>query len=83
MATLQSIKPTYEQLQAELAALRIRSERKVSLKVSAKGAVSIYGMGRFPVTLYRSQIEKVVAMAKDGTIDKFIADNADALAVKA
>lgn len=82
MTVLNSTKPTYEQLQAEIAALKTRNERKVTLKVSTKGALSIYGLGRFPVTLYRSQIEKVVAMVKDGSIEAFIAANTAALATK-
>ncbi|MBI2385185.1 MAG: hypothetical protein HYV14_04140 [Elusimicrobia bacterium] len=51
-----------EDLQAELARLRAENEtlkkagaRGVSLKVSQKGAVSLYGMGRFPVTLYKEK----------------------------
>jgi hypothetical protein len=52
------------------------------LKVSTKGAVSLYGVGRFPVTLYRSQWERVIEMVQDGTIPNFIAANADSLASK-
>lgn len=44
-----------------------------SLKVSAKGAVSLYGLGRWPVTLYAAQWETVLDMAED--IREFIADN--------
>jgi hypothetical protein len=51
--------PTYEELKAQLAALqekvRTRQRRDVDFKVSEKGAVSVYGLGRFPVTLYYEQ----------------------------
>ena len=46
-----------ERLRAENAALKVSSVRRgaVSLKVSEKGGVSVYGLGRFPVTLYKEQ----------------------------
>ena len=69
-------------LQAENA--RIRTEKaqagKLSLKVSSKGAVSVYGMGRFPVTLYREQWERLIAYAPQ--IEKFMVDNAALLSSK-
>ena len=41
------------------------SERSLSFKVSDKGALSVYGMGRFPVTLYKSQWRRLFAVQKD------------------
>ena len=55
--------------------------KALTLKVSEKGALSIYGMGRWPITLYRSQIERV--LGHKAVIEAFIAANADKLAVKA
>ncbi len=43
------------------------------LKVSEKGGVSVYGLGRFPVTLYREQWEKLLSMADE--IREFIGQN--------
>ena len=68
-------------LQAELERLRAENEAlkqgkrsgSVMLKVSEKGAVSVYGMGRFPVTLYKEQWLKLLAMSDD--IRAFIAAN--------
>ncbi len=60
-------------LEAENAALKQKSERAVSLKVSEKGGVSMYGLGRFPVTLYKEQW--AVVIAKVAEIEKFIKDN--------
>jgi hypothetical protein len=69
-----------EDLQAELERLRAENERLknrgakgVSLKVSEKGGVSVYGLGRFPVTLYKEQWTRLLDMADD--IRAFIKDN--------
>jgi hypothetical protein len=50
------------------------------MKVSAKGAVSVYGLGRFPVTLYKEQWTKLLDMADD--IRRFIRDNDASLKAK-
>lgn len=54
-----------ERLKAENAALKARATRGVSIKVSEKGGVSVYGLGRFPVTLYKEQWTKLLEMADD------------------
>jgi hypothetical protein len=54
-----------ERLRAENAALKARGPRGVSLKVSEKGGVSVYGLGRFPVTLYKEQWAKLLDMADE------------------
>ena len=76
-----------EDLQAELARLRAENESlkqkrggSTSMKVSEKGAVSVYGLGRFPVTLYQEQWLKLLGMADD--IKTFIEENKDKLKVK-
>ena len=75
-------------MQAELERLRAENEAlkkskkpgTLSMKVSEKGALSIYGMGRFPVTLYKEQWTKLLAIADD--IKKFIEENNDRLKAK-
>jgi hypothetical protein len=52
-------------LRAENAALKDRARRGTSLRVSEKGGVSMYGLGRFPVTLYKEQWLKLLAMADE------------------
>jgi ribosome-interacting GTPase 1 len=69
-----------EDLRAELARLREENEslkerhgRGMSLKVSEKGALSVYGLGRFPVTLYKEQWQKLLAMTDE--IRAFLKEN--------
>ena len=54
-----------ERLKAENERLKSQRGRSVSLKVSEKGGVSVYGLGRFPVTLYKEQWTKLLAMADE------------------
>ena len=56
-----------ERLRAENAALKASSARRgsVSFKVSEKGGVSVYGLGRFPVTLYKEQWAKLLDLADE------------------
>ena len=62
-----------ERLRAENAQLKRTAHRGVSLKVSEKGGLSVYGLGRFPVTLYKEQWIKLLDMADD--IRAFIRPN--------
>ena len=61
----EDLKAELERLRAENDRLKNRTARGTSLKVSAKGGVSVYGLGRFPVTLYKEQWTKLLAMADD------------------
>ena len=69
----EDMKAELERLRAENSRLKQRGSRGVSMKVSEKGGVSIYGLGRFPVTLYKEQWAKLLDMADD--IRAFIAEN--------
>ena len=60
-------------LRAENEALRHRRSASISIKVSEKGAVSVYGLGRFPVTPYQEQWQKLLGLADD--IRNFIEEN--------
>ena len=62
-----------ERLRAENEALKRRNSKGVSLKVSEKGGLSVYGLGRFPVTLYKEQWARLLDMADD--IRAFLRDN--------
>lgn len=77
----EDLKTEIEKLRAENEALK--AERKgspTSIKVSEKGAISVYGLGRFPVTLYQEQWQKLLGMSDQ--IKTFIAENKDRLKAK-
>jgi hypothetical protein len=61
----EELKDELERLRNENAALKKGASTGIRLKVSEKGAVSIYGMGRFPVTLYKEQWLKLLQMADE------------------
>jgi hypothetical protein len=69
-----------ERLRAENERLKKSAGRGTNLRVSEKGGVSVYGLGRFPVTLYKEQWAKLLDMADD--IRAFIAENQDRLKSK-
>jgi hypothetical protein len=73
MADEEALRGELERLRAENAALRARTARGITFRVSEKGAVSVYGLGRFPVTLYKEQWLRLLDMADD--IRVFIAEN--------
>jgi hypothetical protein len=74
------IKAELERLRAENERLKSRQTRGVSLKVSEKGGVSVYGLGRFPVTLYKEQWLRLLDMSDD--IRTFINENEGKLKAK-
>ena len=76
----EELKSELERLRNENAVLRKGASTGIRMKVSEKGAVSIYGMGRFPVTLYKEQWLKLLDMA--GDIRAFIATNEAQLKAK-
>jgi hypothetical protein len=74
--------PSYDELKAELEKMKATKARtgELTFKVSEKGAVSVYGLGRFPVTLYQEQWVRLLGVAED--IKTFIQDNSAKLKVK-
>ena len=69
-----------QRLRAENERLKRTQSRGITLKVSEKGGVSVYGMGRFPVTLYKEQWTKLLDMADE--IRAFIRDHESELKAK-
>jgi hypothetical protein len=69
----EDLKAEVERLRSENEALKRRAAPPTSIRVSEKGAVSVYGLGRFPVTLYKEQWLKLLAMAE--AIQQFIAEH--------
>jgi hypothetical protein len=74
------MKAELERLRSENAALKKATSDGIRMKVSEKGAVSVYGMGRFPVTLYKEQWLKLLNMSDE--IRAFIAENEARLKAK-
>ena len=77
----EDLKKEIERLRAENEALKKSSSKGLSLKVSEKGALSVYGLGRFPVTLYKEQWLRLLDMTEE--IQTFIKQNESQLKVKA
>ena len=76
----EEMKAELERLRSENASLKKGAATGITMKVSEKGAVSIYGMGRFPVTLYKEQWLKLLDMSTE--IRTFIAANDGQLKTK-
>lgn len=78
----EDLKAEIERLKAENQALKSSKPARgtLSMKVSEKGALSVYGMGRFPVTLYKEQWLKLLSISDE--IKKFIEDNDSRLKTK-
>ena len=76
----EDMKEELERLRAENERLKKRSSKGVTMKVSEKGALSVYGLGRFPVTLYKEQWQRLLDMSDD--IRAFIVENQATLKTK-
>jgi hypothetical protein len=79
----ESLKAENDHLKAENEAIKGKQAQRrgaLTLKVSEKGAVSVYGLGRFPVTLYKEQWNRLLDAAEE--IRKFIAENEERLKAK-
>jgi hypothetical protein len=77
--------PSYDELKARLAELEKQVDTKkrsgnLEMRVSEKGGVSVYGLGRFPVTLYYEQWKRLLALAPD--LETFLEENKDKLKLK-
>ena len=76
--------PTYEEMKAKLAELEKQVGGKrtgsVEFRVGEKGGVSVYGLGRFPVTLYYEQWNRLLDAAE--TLKSFMEDNKSRLKLK-
>ena len=74
------MKKELERLRSENAALKKGAATGITMKVSEKGGLSVYGMGRFPITLYKEQWLKLLDMTDE--IRAFIAANEATLKAK-
>lgn len=76
----EALREELEKLKAENERLKKTATRPISMKVSEKGGLSVYGLGRFPVTLYKEQWIKLLDMVD--AIREFIKENDDKLKSK-
>lgn len=76
----EDLRKELEQTKKQLAALKTRGAKGITFKVSEKGGLSVYGLGRFPVTLYKEQWQKLLALTDD--IHAFIKENETKLKTK-
>jgi len=76
----EDLKAELDRLRSENESLKKTSAKGLTLKVSEKGGVSVYGLGRFPVTLYKEQWAKLIDMAEE--IRAFIKANESKLKAK-
>ena len=77
---LANLQEQIENLKAELKEKKKNTPKALSLKVSQKGAVSVYGLGRFPVTLYPGQMARLLSIKED--IETFIEENKESFSYK-
>ena len=80
MANEQAVQDEIQTLKQELARVKARSKRFITFKVSAKGALTIYGIQRMPVTLYPDHWKLIFDMQDE--IKDFIKQNRDKFSVK-
>jgi hypothetical protein len=73
MSTEDELRAELERVKSENQALKARRDQRVSMKVSEKGGLSVYGLGRFPVTLYQEQWVRLLDLADD--IRVFLKEN--------
>ncbi len=76
----EDLRAEIERLRAENDKLKNKPARGLTLKVSEKGGVSLYGVGRLPVTLYKEQWRRILGMAAE--IETFIKENESSLKAK-
>jgi hypothetical protein len=76
----EDLRAELERLKKENESLKKGASKGVSMKVSEKGGLSVYGLGRFPVTLYKEQWLKLLDLSEE--IRNFIRDNNAALKAK-
>ena len=78
----ENLQEEIERLKAENEKLKNKNKKasEISFKVSQKGAVSVYGMGRFPVTLYKEQWERLLDQKEE--LLEFIVENSASLKTK-
>jgi hypothetical protein len=76
----EDLKAELERLRKENESLKQSAVKGISLKVSEKGGLSVYGLGRFPITLYKEQWRKLLDLSDQ--IRAFLAEHDSELKTK-
>ena len=76
----EDLRAELERMRVENQALKARRQQEIRLQVSQKGAVSLYGLRRFPITLYADEWERILDLA--GKVRAFIKENEGSLSRK-
>ena len=71
-----------EVAQQKLHQLKLSDIKKLTYKISPKGAISFYGLRRMPITLYQQELNQIVDLANGDEFKKFVKDNVDRLSSK-
>jgi hypothetical protein len=79
-AQLKALQEQIKALQAQVP--QVKTDKGITVKIGEKGTVNVYGLGKFPVCLYTSQIAKLVELFNSDVFKTFLASNADKLATK-
>jgi hypothetical protein len=79
---VQSGSLTIEQAQKQLKYLTPGDAKKITYKVSTKGAISVYGIRRMPITLYKEEFQKIVDIGNSEEFKAFVRDNSSKLSTK-
>jgi len=79
---VKSGKCTIEEAQELLSQMKLKQIKKVSYKVSPKGAISFYGIRRLPITLYLEEINQILPLINSAEFKQFLTDNKDKLSTK-
>ena len=79
---LKNGKCSIEEAQEKLSKLKLAELRTVTYKVSPKGGLSFYGLRRMPITLYSSELEKIMSIANSDEFKRFMVDNKSRLSTK-
>ena len=82
LAQLAKMQATLDAQSAVIDAMKADAARKLTLKVSERGVVCVYGLGQRPVSLYASQWEALIPFVKSGAVERFITANAAIVARK-
>lgn len=82
LTQVQSGKLSIDAAQEQLKQLKLSDLKKLTYKISPKGAISFYGLRKMPITLYHDELAAIVNLATTDEFKKYLVDHADQLSSK-